>query len=224
MRWNRYFSSVLLLMLCTKVMAGDMQSDSINVFATGLSQYEKNVIRYQKHWASLIPSQFVIQNAGNMGVVSLGCGWDYGKHNQWETHVLLGYIPKHQSNRGKLMMTVKENFLPWDIDLKHGWSLQPLQASIYLNTVYGHEFWKTQPGRYPDSYYDFMSTKFRLNAAIGQRITWQIPAKSRKLNKSVSFFYEISSCDLYIRSKFMDSSVSLSDILGLSIGVKFQTF
>ena len=66
--------------------------------------------------------------------------------------------------------------------------------------------------------------KFRLNAAIGQRITWQRPAKSRKLNKSVSFFYEISSCDLYIRSKFMDSSVSLSDILGLSIGVKFQTF
>ena len=224
MRLNRLFSSIVLLLLCVDVVAGDRMSDSTNVFAPSLSQYEKNVIRYQKHWAALIPSQFVIQNAGNMGVVSLGCGWDYGKHNQWETQVLLGYIPKHQSARGKLTMTVKENFLPWNIELKRGWSVQPLQASVYLNTVYGHEFWKTQPSRYPDSYYDFMSTKFRLNAAVGQRITYQIPAKARKMSKSVSFFYEISSCDLYIRSKIMDSSVSLTDILGLSIGVKFQTF
>ena len=78
MRLNRLFSSIVLLLLCVDVVAGDRMSDSTNVFAPSLSQYEKNVIRYQKHWAALIPSQFVIQNAGNMGVVSLGCGWDYG--------------------------------------------------------------------------------------------------------------------------------------------------
>ena len=40
--------------------------------------------------------------------------------------------------------------------------------------VYGHEFWKSQPSRYPDKYYEFMSTKFRLNLALGQRITLKI--------------------------------------------------
>lgn len=106
--------------------------------------------------------------------------------------------------------------------MKRGWSLEPLQASICINTVYGHEFWKSQPGRYPDNYYEFMSTKFRLNVALGQRVTWQIPANKRKYAKSVSLFYEVGSCDLYIRSKFLEHSVPMKDILGLSIGIKIQ--
>ena len=120
-------------------------------------------------------------------------------------------------------MTLKENYIPWSIDLKRGWSIEPLSASIYLNTVYGHEFWKSQPNRYPDDYYQFMSTKFRLNIALGQQITWQIPTEKRRRNKSIILFYELSSCDLYIRAKFQDSSVPLKAILGLSIGLKLQT-
>lgn len=155
-----------------------------------------------------------------MGVLSAGIGWSYGKREQWETDLLVGYVPKHKSTRGKLTMTLKENFLPWSIDLKRGWSLKPLQASIYLNTVYGHEFWKTQPHRYPNKYYDFMSTKFRLNVALGQRVTWQIPEVRRRAARSISLFYEVSSCDLYLRSWFIDHSIPLKDILGLSIGIK----
>jgi hypothetical protein len=171
-----------------------------------------------------VPSQLVIQNAGNMGVVSAGVGWNYGKRRYWETQLLLGYIPEHQSNKNKMTITLKENFLPWHIRIGHLCSIEPFEASIYLNTVYGHEFWRSQPSRYPDGYYDFLSTKFRFNAAIGQRVTWQMGSKGRHSGQSVSLFYEISSCDLYIRSKCLDSSVSLSDILGLSVGVKLQMF
>ena len=94
---------------------------------------------------------------------------------------------------------------------------------VYLNTVYGHEFWRSQPRRYPDKYYEFMSTKFRLNVGMGQRITWDIPRNRRKYAKSISLFYEVSSCDLYIRAKFQDSSIPLKDIVGLSLGLKLQT-
>ena len=93
----------------------------------------------------------------------------------------------------------------------------------FQNTVYGHEFWKSQPSRYPDKYYEFMSTKFRLNVALGQRITWEIPSNRRKYAKSIGLFYEVSTCDLYIRAKFQDSNIPLKDIIGLSIGVKLQT-
>lgn len=68
-----------------------------------------------------------------------------------------------------------------------------------------------------------MSTKFRLNVAIGQRITFQIPQSRRRRNKSISLFYEVSSCDLYIRVKFQDGSIPLKDLLGLSIGLKFHS-
>ena len=98
-----------------------------------------------------------------------------------------------------------------------------MDIQAYLNTVYGDEFWKSQPGRYPDSYYEFMSTKFRLNVALGQRLTFIIPESMRKRNSRISLFYEISTCDLYIRAMFQSSDVKLKDILGLSIGVKFHS-
>lgn len=218
MRWNRFVINICLLVQVVAVFA----QDSINVVNQENATYRHRVELRQRRWASLIPNQFVIQNAGNMGVLSAGIGWGYGRQH-WETHLLWGYIPKHQSTRGKLTMTLKENFIPWSFDLKRGWSVEPLTTSVYMNTVYGHEFWKSQPRRYPSKYYEFMSTKFRLNVALGQRITWQIPSQKRFNARSISLFYEISSCDLYIRTKFMEHSVPLKDILGLSFGIKLQT-
>lgn len=200
-----------------------MADDSIIVQQNRESKYERRVYRYRKRWANMIPTQFVIQNAGNMGIASMGFGWNYGNRKRWETDCMIGYIPRHQTSRGKLTMTVKENYIPWSLTLYKGYSIEPMTASIYLNTVYGHEFWKTQPGRYPDRYYEFMSTKFRLNIALGQRFTRQIPLEKRKGCKSISLFYEISTCDLYIRSKIMDHDVPLKDIIGLSLGIKLQT-
>ena len=82
-------------------------------------------------------------------------------------------------------MTIKETFIPWQIDLKGGWDIEPLTTGAYLNTVFGHEFWGHQPSRYPDSYYDFLSTKARINVFLGQRVTWMIPDKKRKTAKSI---------------------------------------
>ncbi|ATV51884.1 hypothetical protein [Prevotella intermedia] len=193
------------------------QTDSLNT-----SKYVQRIHRYHSAWQSLIPTQFIIQNAGNMGVVSLGVGWEYGRHDQWETHWLIGYIPKFKSNRGKMTMSIKETFIPWRCRLGKDWSIEPLTAGLYLNAVFGHEFWKSQPNRYPDKYYEFMSTKFRLNAFLGERFTRTVPNNRRKFIKSISAFYELSTCDLYIRAMFQDRDVHLTDIVGLSLGLKLQ--
>lgn len=234
MKWNKYFISLALGIFGLNA-AAITTSDSLSTTDSHPTRYDQHVNRIRRHWAALIPTQFVLQNAGNMGTLSAGIGWGYGKHQQWETDLLFGFIPKHQSDRLKLTMTLKENYIPWRIILscknqsehrqraKGSWTLAPLTASIYLNTVYGHEFWKSQPGRYPDNYYQLMSTKFRWNLAIGQRLTFQIPENKRLRNQSVSIFYEVSTCDLYLRSKIMGSGISLSDILGLSLGVRFHT-
>ena len=66
-----------------------------------------------------------------------------------------------------------------------------------------------------------MSTKFRLNLAFGQRITIIIPEKKRWRHNRISLFYEVSTCDLYVRSLFQGQDVSVGDIIGLSIGAKF---
>ena len=229
MNKSRFFISIILLVFAIQVFA----DDSIYVKEVPESKYDERVLRYRKHWAALIPTRFVIQNAGNMGQLSAGIGWGYGRRGQWETDLLIGYIPKHQSSRTKLTMTLKENYIPWSLNVNRlfpssktkiggQFSFEPLTTSLYVNTVYGHEFWKSQPGRYPDKYYRLTSTKFRLNIALGQRLTFVIPEKERKRVKSMSLFYEISTCDLYIRNKIEDSYLPLKDMIGLSIGIKIQ--
>ena len=229
MKWNILLISIALQLCTLPAMANDNESPSTETApATELSAYEKHVQRMTSKWASLIPTHMVIQNAGNMGIVSAGLGWSYGKRHQWECDLMLGYIPMHDSNRGKLTSTIKANYMPWEITLnpngnwnkKGRWSFEPLSTSLYINTVYGHEFWRSQPGRYPDKYYEFMSTKFRLNVAIGQRLTYEIPQYKRLHHKRITLFYEVGTCDLYIRSMFQ-TSIPLKDILGLSFGAKF---
>lgn len=225
MKQSRLITSLLLLLCSLQITAGD----SIFVQQSHESKYDMRIRRYRKHWAGLIPTQFVIQNAGNMGLLSAGLGWNYGSRRQWETDLMVGFIPKHQSTRTKMTMTLKENYIPWSITPRADFnkqkmlSVEPLTASLYINTVYGDEFWKNQPNRYPDKYYEFMSTKFRLNVALGQRITMNIPEKLRIRHSRISLFYEVSTCDLYIRAMFQDSSVKLKDIIGLSLGIKLQT-
>ena len=119
-------------------------------------------------------------------------------------------------------MTLKENYIPWSIYLGKGWGFEPFETGLYINTVYGHEFWRSQPQRYPDKYYSALSTKFRVNVFFGQRVTKVIPNNHRMFVKSITAFYEISTCDLYIRSMFTDDDVKLKDIIGLSLGLKFQ--
>lgn len=43
------------------------------------SKYDKRVHRYRRNWEKLIPTHTKIQFAGNMGLLSFGTGWDYGK-------------------------------------------------------------------------------------------------------------------------------------------------
>lgn len=90
MRWSRFIISIVMSMQTVGLMA----EDSIKVAADGSSDYERRVELRQRRWASLIPNLFVVQNAGNMGVLSIGTGWSYG-HHHWETQLLWGYIPKH---------------------------------------------------------------------------------------------------------------------------------
>ncbi|MDD5862016.1 MAG: hypothetical protein PUF37_03995 [Prevotellaceae bacterium] len=215
-----FIFSMLLILLPLSALA--READSIYVKDSIPGKYDHRIHRYRKYWESLIPTQIIIQNAGNMGYISGGFGWEYGRRGQWETHLLWGFLPKYSSTRAKLTMTVKETYIPWSINLGKGFALEPLSSGIYVNTVYGHEFWKSQPGRYPDKYYQALSTKFRLNVFLGQRVTFNIPERHRFLVKAVTAFYEVSTCDLYIRAMIQDDQISLWQILGLSLGLKFQ--
>ncbi len=185
------------------------------------SRYDHRVHRYRRNWSSLIPTQHVLQFCGNMGLFSVGVGWDYGKRGQWETHLLFGFVPKYSSPSAKLTMTIKQNFLPWSTDLSNSWSFQPLQCGIYFNTIFSSDFWTRQPGRYSSGYYPF-STRIRPNIFVGERMTFKVPHNRRKYIKAMSFFYELSATDIGIMKFGYNAKAGFWDVFGLSLGIKAQ--
>lgn len=184
-----------------------------------LTRYERNTLRRVQRWSRLIPSYTKLQFAGGMGLVSVGTGWEYGKNRQWETDLLMGIIPKHSSKRTKVTFTLKQNFTPWRVPLRGRFSLEPLSAGLYLNTVLGSEFWMKNPDRYPQGYYWF-STRLRIHVFVGQRIRFNIPENRRWFLSSITAFYELSTCDLYVIQAVRNSYMKAGDVLRLSFGLK----
>lgn len=177
--------------------------------------------RMQERWQRLIPSYYKIQYAENMGLLSFGSGWAYGKNKQWETGIFIGFIPKYESDKVKVTLTIKQNFIPWKLDAGRHFSFEPLACGIYLNTILSNQFWVRQPDRYPKGYYWF-ATKLRPNIYIGQRATVNISPGKRFIAKAITLFYEISTCDYYILSHIGNSGYPLHDLISLSFGVKFH--
>ena len=209
----------------SEVMASDTlkQTEPTDVTSPedSLTRYDRRIIRYRKHWDVLMPTQSVIQTCGNMGIISVGIGWDYGKRRQWETHLLFGIIPKYDSDAVKCTITLKENFIPWHRNLGKGWQFEPLECTLYLNTVLGHDFWTKQPTKYESGYYPF-STRVRPNLGFGERFTYKIPNNRRKRVKSITMFYELSTNDIYFMRFYRNGNANFWDVFGLSFGAKLQ--
>lgn len=189
----------------------------------GLAQtkYEKLRTKRMKHWMKLIPNQFTIQYAGSIGLLNAGPGWHYGRKDNWETDILFGFLPRYHSEHAKFTFTVKERYVPWHCRLGKAWGLQPLTAGIGFNTLSGSDFWNNLPDKYPHNYYWF-STKLRTHVFIGQRIRYDIPQHYRRRHSSVSAYYEISSCDFYLLSKYSNREYAWHDVISLAFGIRWE--
>lgn len=220
MKWL-IFSLALLTSAFTPAYAYEwagIAPDTLN------GKYEQRIYNYNKRWQKLIPTHTVIQYAGSIGTVSLGTGWDYGKHNQWETTVMLGYLPKFHSDNNKITFTLKQNYTPWSLPLKHEQlTVEPLTCGLFLNTILSDEFWVEEPDRYPKGYYGF-STRIRAHLFVGQRLTHHFNGKDKK-RKSITAYYELNTCDFYLVSLITNPDyLKLTDILHLGFGIKMQIF
>ena len=216
---------ILCVMCSLALPAGAICDTDSSAQKKALSRYERRVLRYKNGWANLIPDYSKLQFAGGMGVMSFGVGWAYGKNDRWETDVLLGFLPRFSGEEGHATFTLKENFLPWKIRLNseddyYRWVLEPFSVSLYLNKIFGDgEFWTRQPEKYPDKYY-ILATNLRFNLAFGQRLN--VSVRNPHFANTVSFFYEITTNDLYVICAIQNRTLKLHDIFSLSLGLRFQ--
>ena len=182
-------------------------------------RHKRKIERYQNQWNSLIPKYQNLQFAGSIGLLSAGMGWDYGRQRQWETEFMFGFVPGFSSNKTKVTLTLKQNYVPWEVSLGKNWVLEPLETGLFVNTVLASDFWVKEPEKYPNNYYKF-STRVRFHAFLGQRIALNM--KENFPFRRITVYYELSTCDLYLISKFTNQYVKMVDILSLSFGLKFH--
>lgn len=214
----------LLLTVSSNICRGtvsDIVPDTLNNRVD--DDYLRRVSNYRNFWDKMILRYTKVQFAGGIGLFSIGWGWDYGKNRQWETDMLLGYVPKYSAKHGMITFTLKQNYIPWSIPFDNSSiSFEPLTCGLYLNSALNGKFWTKEPSRYPRGYYGF-STKLRPFIFIGEKLTYYMkPGIRHKQHKSISFYYELGTCDVYLVTAVKNSSIKLHDIIKLSFGLKFQ--
>ncbi|MBQ1973964.1 MAG: hypothetical protein II222_06485 [Paraprevotella sp.] len=223
--------NVLFSILCGACMtlsAHGVDSLSSEVLADGVgmmyvperSIYEIRKANRERQWQRLIPTHLKLQYAGSIGFMSLGVGWSYGKSNQWETDLMFGFVPKYDSDKNKLVFTVKQSYIPWIVRFGDSdFNFKPLACGVFFSSVLTGDFWISEPDRYPGGYYNF-STRFRANIFLGQRITYFHPREKRTYIQGCSLYYEFSACDADLVTFFGDKCIKIEDILSLALGLK----
>lgn len=187
-----------------------------------VSVYERRAEKRMTRWQRMIPSHYKAQFAGSIGVASLGLGWTYGKNDQWETDMMLGYLPKFESAEGKAIFSLKESYIPWKVYIgQSGFTFKPFTCGLFLSSVLNSDFWLNEPSRYPNGYYGF-STRIRANIFIGQRFTFYRPEEKRTHAKGISVYYELSACDTDLCTFFGDRCIKFKDIMSLALGIKLH--
>lgn len=233
MKWylSKLVAALAFMAICLPTIA---QQDSIRTDATATDSiqkvtgrqrltYEERMEKRQQRFVKLMPTHTRLQMYGDMGLVSVGIGWDYGHKARWETDILLGFIPKYSAAHAHLTLTLKQGFIPWDVRLGHSnFTVNPLTCGLYVTTILSDDdFWIRQPQRYPHGYY-WYSTRLQTHIYLGQSINFEIPDSRRKNVKYISAFYELGSSDAYIISAATNKYLSIWDILRLSFGLKFR--
>lgn len=188
------------------------------VFGMAASASEDVVGSKTDRWTKLKPNLFTLQYAGGIGMFSVGIGWDYGSSDQWETHALVGFTPKRYDYHTYWTVTLREIYNPWCVGIDRHWSIKPLSVNFAINSILHNDFWTKEPDRYPHGYYGF-SSRLRFHLGVGQRVVYNFPKNRKYLGSSVSAYYEVSTCDLYVRQKFLSKSIPMKDILSLAVGV-----
>lgn len=231
-RWLSFKScvaAVLLILTCLDVSA-QIPSDTIGaampdtlatseLFASN-EAYHNRLVRRAERWNKLIPNTFTLQFAGGIGMFSAGVGWCYGRSDQWETHILFGFTPKRYDYHTYWTLTLRQSYNPWKIHLGRVWSVKPLMVNLSVNSILDGDFWMSEPDRYPHGYYGF-SSRMRFHLGLGQRLLIDIPENRRWMSSSLAVYYEISTCDLYVRQKVLNKSIPLRDIISLAIGLQW---
>ena len=153
--------------------------------------------------------------------MSVSLGWGYGKCLRWETDLFVGMLPRTSASSAKLVYSFRETFSPTTVRIGTSrFSLCPATLFLGASLLTGDGYWFSQPSRYPRHYYQF-PTRISINAGFGQRCDFVV-SRSEFKRKTISFYYDLGTCDKYLIIGVENKSIKFSDIIKLDFGLRIQ--
>lgn len=163
-------------------------------------------------------NKIVVQCYGNMGLASAGFAHSLsGRLGSSDISLSAGFVPKYRGDHTRLTYTVKFDYHP-------RWQPVPrlsLYSGLYITGITGDDYWISQPSRYPKRYYEWLSTRYRINVCLGVEARMKDFTRWKEARHWATFF-ETSLCDIYLRALLISHKLTLSDVVALSFGVRYQ--
>ena len=162
-----------------------------------------------------VPDAAVLQFAGNMGMLSVGPGYDFAKE-RLAADLLYGYVPKFDSDEAEHLLTLKGSYKPWKIERRRNFEVIPLQVGLGLSYYFSGKYPLTWDDKYPEGYY-WWSPKVRLLGFAGASVSRDIHNSDIK---KIGLYSELGTYDLLVTSWYKDDKLALWEILNISIGAR----
>jgi hypothetical protein len=163
----------------------------------------------QKGLSRLLPDQAKLQFAGGIGFLSAGFGYE-SRNKKIQGDVYYGYVPEEIGGITIHSLTGKITWTPISRTLKKNVRLDILSTGLFINYVFGKQYFFLSPENYPLKYYG-LPTAAHAGIFIGEGV---------RFNR-LGLYYEIGTNDKDLGSYVPNaSSLKFTDILNMGIGLR----
>jgi hypothetical protein len=156
-----------------------------------------------------------VQLAGNVGFLSPGVGWAWGRQRV-EADLFFGWVPRAIGGDDIVSFTGKLTWLPWHLSVGRRWLVRPLTASLQVTYTLGGDYWLTLPARYRPDYYD-VPTAVRAGLGFGAAVGRRGGGKLRELGA----YAELVALDTMLFTWARNTeALGPADVFSLAVGVR----
>lgn len=174
----------------------------------------------QNRFLSVIrPDVVGIQYAGSIGYLSLSAGYNL-LEEKTNLNFNYGYVPESQG--GELhIAAVKFEYKPFSIRIKDNFILHPINPSVFVSYTFGKNLdFNFDREQYVKGYY-FWSEAVREHLGFSTELKLINLERRNKLARSISFYGEVNTNDLYLISWFENrTSIPFQEIFKVGYGVR----
>jgi hypothetical protein len=162
------------------------------------------------------PDHFKSQFAGNIGVLSVGFGYNtFG--GKISSDLMVGYAPKFITNAEIVTIAQKNTFRGHNLRINKLHRFYPI-AGFSINIETGRNSFLKLPSRYPEGYYSTNAITY----CVFTGLTYQGKYNNKAFIKQLEYYCEVGTLATYIYYNIMRKEYLNPDILSLALGINIK--